>query len=197
VVPSSTIDRVDEYRGRLLAGLAEAITEVGYAELTVADVVRRARVSKRTFYEHFAAKEDALLALYEAQSARVIAEIEGAIAGVPPGEPRLAVGAAVYLASLQSRAGLVRTLLVEILHVGPPGLAMRRVVTRRFAALLQRELAAAGAGAALAPGVATALVGGINELILEAVEADRADRLLDLQAPVAALLRAFLVPPRA
>ncbi len=39
-----------------------------------------------------------------------------------------------------------------------------------------------------------ALVGGINELILEAAEDDRADRLGELSAAVAALVRAFLVP---
>jgi hypothetical protein len=42
-----------------------------------------------------------------------------------------------------------------------------------------------------------ALVGGINELILEAVEEDRVDRLTDLAAPVAALVRSFLLPPPA
>ncbi len=184
--------RAREYRERLLAGMADAITEVGYAELTLADIVRRARVSKRTFYEHFATKEECLLALYEAQSARLVAEIEGAIRGAPPGEARLGIGAAVYLASLQSRAGLVRTLLVEILHVGPRGLAMRRRVMRRFADLLRREMAAAGTESPLAPAIATALVGGINELILEAFEDDRADRLGELSAAVAALVRPFL-----
>ena len=187
--------RADDYRSRLLAGMVEAIAEVGYADLTLADIVRRARVSRRTFYEHFGSKEDCLLALYGAQTARVAAEIEGAIRDVPPGEARIGVGTAVYLAALQSQPGLVRTLLVEILHVGPRGLAMRRQGMRRFADLLLREMDAAGARTARSPAIAMALVGGINELILEAVEEDRVDRLTGLAAPVAALVRSFLLPP--
>jgi AcrR family transcriptional regulator len=188
-------DRQDsDHRQRLLAGMAGAITDVGYAGATLADIVRRARVSKRTFYEHFATKEDCLLALYEAQGGRLVAEIEAAIRGVPAGEARVRIGTAVYLARLQSSAGLVRTLLVEILHVGERGLAMRRRVMRRFADVLLREIEAAGARTAHSPAVAMALVGGINELILEAVEEDRAQRLGELAAAVESLVRAFLVP---
>ncbi|RKI45897.1 TetR/AcrR family transcriptional regulator [Corallococcus sp. AB004] len=179
-------------RERLVAGLAQAIIEVGYARLTIADIVRNARVSKRTFYEHFEDKDACLLALYAAQSARLLAEIQAAIQHAPPGEMRASIGAAVYLASLQSRPGLVRTLLVEILHVGPKGVALRRQVMRGFAELMRREFDAAGTGATLSPAIAMALVGGINELILEAVEEDRVDRLSELAGPVAAFVRGLL-----
>jgi AcrR family transcriptional regulator len=36
------------FRGRLLDGLADSITERGYRTTTVADVVRHAKTSKRT-----------------------------------------------------------------------------------------------------------------------------------------------------
>jgi len=192
---SPPAEQADDYRARLVAGMAQAIIELGYARLTLADIVRHARVSKRTFYEHFESKEECLLALYEVQSARVLEEIRAAIQKAPPGEGRIGIGVAVYLASLQSRPGLVRTLLVEILHVGPRGFELRRQVMRSFADLLRREFEAAGARAALSPALAMALVGGINELILEAVEEDRVDRLSELSGPVAALVRGFLGAP--
>ena len=47
---------------------AAAIAEKGYATVTIADVVGHARVSKRTFYEHFADKEACFLALYSETS---------------------------------------------------------------------------------------------------------------------------------
>ena len=56
------------HRARLTGGLAAAIEEKGYAAVTIADVVARARVSKRTFYEHFADKEACFLALYSETS---------------------------------------------------------------------------------------------------------------------------------
>ena len=57
-----TLSVVDN-RARLLAGLSEALRERSYGEVTVADVVRHAHTSKRTFYEHFADKHDCFVAL--------------------------------------------------------------------------------------------------------------------------------------
>ena len=53
-------------RGRMLAAIAEAVAEKGYAATTVADVVGRAGVSRKTFYEHFADKEECFLAAWDA-----------------------------------------------------------------------------------------------------------------------------------
>src|SRR3954468_9506215 len=51
------------HRRRLLDALDESIRSVGYANTTVADIVRRARASRRTFYQHFPDREAALVAL--------------------------------------------------------------------------------------------------------------------------------------
>jgi AcrR family transcriptional regulator len=56
---------LDTPRLRLVSALATAATEKGYAATTIADIVRHARVSKRTFYEHFTDKEACLLAGYQ------------------------------------------------------------------------------------------------------------------------------------
>jgi AcrR family transcriptional regulator len=49
-------------RQRLIAGAAEAVAERGFARVTVADIIRYAGVSRLTFYEHFANREDCLQA---------------------------------------------------------------------------------------------------------------------------------------
>lgn len=187
--------RADDYRTRLLTGMKEAIAEIGYAELTVADIVKRARVSKRTFYEHFGGKDDCLLALYQAGSEALLSAIEAAIAPLPPGEARIEAGAAAYLAGLQSDTGGIRARFVEILHLGDRGLRVRRQVLRRFGDLLLREMQAAGVRVEPTPALATAIVGGINEMVLEVLEDDRADRLGELYPAVTALVRAFLADP--
>lgn len=184
--------RTDDHRSRLLAGMVEAIAEIGFADLTIADVVRRARVSKRTFYEHFATKEACFLALYEAESLALIAAIEDAIRDLPRGTERITTGTAVYLAMIGSSPRHARTLLIEILHVGAAGLAIRRDVLRRFADLFVREVAGAGTGATLSPTVAMAMVGGINELILEASEEDRLDRLGELGVAIRELVESVV-----
>src|SRR6516162_10790620 len=53
-------------RERILSAVAEAVAELGYAEMSVEAIVVRAGVSRRTFYEHFKNKEDAFLAAYDA-----------------------------------------------------------------------------------------------------------------------------------
>ena len=64
----AALEPAHAYRPRLLEGMAHSVATRGYADTTVADIVREAGVSKRTFYECFATKADCLIALYEAAS---------------------------------------------------------------------------------------------------------------------------------
>jgi AcrR family transcriptional regulator len=181
-----------EYRGRLLAAALEGIGDVGWPDLTIAEIVRRARVSKRTFYEHFATQEACLLALYESVSSHVLDELDAAVERVPPGEGRVEAGATFYLTRLQKRPRVVRTLALEILHLGSAGLAIRRRVMRRFAVFVQREINATCRRPRISLAVAMAIVGGINELTLEAFEEDRIDRLSELVGPIVEVVRGVL-----
>ena len=52
-------------RERLIAGLAEAVAENGYAGTTIAHITRHAAVSRRTFYEHFGSKDECFVAAYD------------------------------------------------------------------------------------------------------------------------------------
>jgi AcrR family transcriptional regulator len=172
-------------RGRLLGGLALAIVEKGYAAATIADVVRHARVSKRTFYEHFADKEACFLALYAAVSEHLLGVIESAVRADGPWRARVEAAARAYLSELAAQPALTRTFLVEIQAAGPRALAARRAVLERFAEQLRVLTAEAAADdgadiAPLSPALATAVAGGINELMLQAVEDGRVQELADL-----------------
>ena len=70
-------------RRRMLAGMAGALAEHGYARLTVDDVLGRSGVSRRTFYEQFEDKDDCLYAAYEDAERRVWEAAVAAAAGVP------------------------------------------------------------------------------------------------------------------
>ncbi|APR77561.1 Transcriptional regulator, TetR family protein [Minicystis rosea] len=181
-----------EYRERLLAAVLEGLGDVGWADLTIAEIVRRARVSKRTFYEHFETKDACLLALYESVSSHLLDELDTAIERLPRGEGRIEAGATFYLARLQERPRVVRALAIEILHLGSEGLAIRRRVMRRFAAFLRREINAEGRRPPISTAVAMVIVGGINELTLEAFEEDRVDRLAELVEPIVEVVRGVL-----
>src|ERR1700694_4960269 len=52
-------------RSRMLAAAIEAVEEVGYSRMTVAQVIGRARVSRKTFYDVFTDREGCFLAAYD------------------------------------------------------------------------------------------------------------------------------------
>jgi AcrR family transcriptional regulator len=185
-----------EYRDRLLEGLAAALDEKGFAETTTADIARHARVSKRTFYEHFATKQDCLLALYVASSERALARIADSIDPSLGLDAQLARTTEVYFSAMQERPALLRTLLVEILAAGPRGLEVRRQINRRYARLLRKVVASAeakeGERRSLSGAMATAVVGGLHELMLQAAEGGDLTRLRRLARPAAELVRAVV-----
>lgn len=183
-------------RQRLLDGLAQVLGERAYAELTIADVVAAAHVSRRTFYEHFEGKEACLLALCERLSDEVLTLI--ATGYDPEGDwvQELEKITSAYLQNLQQRPALVRALYLELLTLGPQGLAMRRRISERFTQFLimQVELSRVKEPGKrpLSPALATATVGGINELIVQAIEQGRADQLVALQPTISEFVKAVL-----
>lgn len=69
----------DSPRGRLVDAMAASIAEKGLPATTVADVCRLARTSRRTFYEHFASRDDCYFALLGVLNDEVIARIVAAV----------------------------------------------------------------------------------------------------------------------
>lgn len=189
---------MDENAARLVEGLAAAIAEKGYAGTTIADVVRHARVSKRTFYEHFDDKEACFLASYRAVTERLLGAIAAAVDFEAPWQEQLTAAAHAYFHLLEENPAVTRTFLVEIHAAGPRALELRREVHKRFAELL-RGLVQRGSEKhpdvrPLTPAMATAIVGAINELVLVAVEGG--GRLRDLERTAIELVTAVLFAAR-
>jgi AcrR family transcriptional regulator len=185
------------HRARLTGGLAAAIAEKGYATVTIADVVRHARVSKRTFYEHFADKEACFLALYSETSDELLDLIaEAAASADGRWDERLGRAARAYFERVAGEPELIRAALLEIQAAGPRARGLRREVQRRYSEQLRALSIAAAAQepgiSALTPALATAVVGGLNELMMEAAEAGQAARMGELAAAATELIRAVL-----
>jgi AcrR family transcriptional regulator len=185
-----------DHRSRLLEGMASAVAEKGYADVTLADIVARANVSRRTFYEHFHDKSDCLLALYEAASERLTALVRETVHASDTWQTQLQNAIGAYLGALQRHPVLLRTLFMEILALGEPGLAARRRASQRLVDLMLETVnqrpRRQGSGQALSPLMAVAVVGGVNELVLQAIEQGRQDQLQTLTAPATALVRAAI-----
>jgi AcrR family transcriptional regulator len=185
---------------QLLRGMAASVAEKGYWGTTIADAVRHARVSKSTFYAHFADKQHCYVALYSAASNNVLdamreADAAAATAGTPWREHLDAVNRA-YLGQLASGGGLTRSLLVEVQTAGPAAVAMRRDVISRYVALMLGVCNALSSNEpALRPisaQTALGVVGGVNEVVMAAIEAGPVERLTDLVELATALWAAHL-----
>lgn len=162
-------------RLRLMLGLADAVGEKGYANTTIADIVAAAHVSKRTFYEHFADKEECLLAAYAHACDELITVLRAAAEGEGlPWRERVRASAYAYLAAIEGMPKASRALLIEVQAAGPRAFALRRRTQERFAEVLRELVERGRAGEPevrpLSPALALAIVGGINELLLHAVD---------------------------
>lgn len=169
----------------------------GLAAVTIADVVREAGVSKRTFYEHFGTKEDCFLALYRAVSANALNTLKSAVSVDRPWHQQLQEALRAYLAHMATSPELLRTLFVEVQHLGIDGAQARRAVMTELAEFMVATLAR-GARPAGLPGIdfplALAAVGGINELILQAVEQGRAAELPEMTATASEVVLRLACP---
>lgn len=185
-----------EHRARLLEGMARAVASKGYADTTIADIVREASVSRRTFYEHFADKAECLIALYESASGNAIAMLRAAIDPHSDWQAQVDQAMGAYFGVLARHPVLLRTLFIEILGLGTPGLAARRRANQQLVDLMldvvNNRPGARLRKTPLQPALAMAVVGGINEMVLEAIEQERGSELHTLAEPASALLRAAI-----
>ncbi len=183
-------------RRELLEGFCRAVEERGLAATTIADIVRHARVSKRTFYEHFDDKEACFFAAYRAMAADVMRAIAAAVDVAAPWQEQIESAARVYVQVLDSRPKLTRAFFLEIHAAGAHAIALRREVMEEFAALTRGFVESARkrqpAVRPLSPVMATAMVGGINELML--LKAERQMKMAELEEAVVALCKAIMVP---
>jgi AcrR family transcriptional regulator len=184
-------------RRQLIEGFCLSVEDKGYTPTTIADIVRSARVSKRTFYEQFTTKEDCFLAAYRVLSDETMQAVAAAVEPTQPWERQIEVAVRAYLSVLDARPILARTFLLEILAAGPGALELRRQVLQEFAQLTRGfvELARRRRPELrrLTATMAMAIVGGINELVLLKVE--KAGRIADLADSAVELLRAVVAPP--
>jgi len=187
-------DAVPTHRSRLLEGMAQAVSRKGYGETTISDIVAAASVSRRTFYEHFSSKAECLVALYEAASHNALKVLRDAIDPAQDWKTQVESALRAYLGCMAGSPVLVRTLFIEILHLGTEGLAARRRVNLELAEFIRVTANVPGRGyeTPVSPQMAMAIVGGINELVLEYIEQDKVAQLEELVKPASELVHAVL-----
>jgi AcrR family transcriptional regulator len=170
-------DVAESQRERLLNGIVEAVAEHGYNATTITQLIEAASVSRRTFYEHFADKEDCFLAAYE----MIVTHVRDSLreAETEPSWPdRVRAELAILLGVFAADPTVARFVLLEALAAGGPVATRHRAIMRCLASLLRPEQPPEAD--ALAEAREQALVGGISTLVVRRLKAGEADRLASL-----------------
>jgi AcrR family transcriptional regulator len=166
-------------RERLIAGLAEAVAENGYAGTTIAHITRHAAVSRRTFYEHFASKDECFVAAYDTVMTELRERVGEAFEDESDWAHAVKAGIGAMLGFLAAEPNLARLSMVEALVAGP-------VVVERYDAAIQsfvpyfqrgREGRSPKVLSRLSPTTEEALIGGMMSLISRRIIAGRTAEL--------------------
>jgi AcrR family transcriptional regulator len=118
-------------RARLLQGMAASVRAKGFQHTTLADVVREAHVSRRTFYEHFRDPLDCYVALLGEVAEGTVDAITAAADGGGTPVERLDRAVGSYLDLLEADPQLLRSFLRELHLTGEPGLQLLSRVNDR------------------------------------------------------------------
>jgi AcrR family transcriptional regulator len=177
---------VANQRDRILDALAQEVAEKGYRAVTVSDVIARAGVSSKTFYEFFRGKADCFLATYDAAVATLMGHVDVVYQRMPdptPEQTRAVLG--TMLEVFAAEPALARMCLVEVAAAGPEAMQRYVAAVDGFIRLLEPlyRVRARRLGAESSepdPVQGRALVGGIAWVIYGRIVAGETKRLPEL-----------------
>lgn len=167
-------------RERLIAGIATAVAEHGYSEVTITHITKEAKVSRRVFYANFESKEECFLAAFDAVVGHV-RELVAAAVGAAPDWPHRAIAAArESLDFLASEPDLARLCLVEAQGAGPAIAARFHTAVSELVPPLQRGREERAEAQRLPQTTEESTIGALVSLASRKVAAGEADALEDL-----------------
>ena len=180
-------------RARIVEAMREAVAEHGYSDASIADVIKRAGVSRKTFYAQFADKEDCFLAIYGESMGRLQAIARDAFDAQDEWIPSLRAALTALLNALAYDPAVARLCFVDVLAAGPHAAEARNTSMRELEATLElgRGGAATAGGAATPRALGMSMVGGIGEVLYQEIVAGRAERL---PAMLPELMYALVLP---
>lgn len=172
-------------RERIMVALVATVGSKGYGSTTIGDITSRARVSRDTFYEQFANKEECFVAVYDAITRELLAEIVAVGTSQPTYVDAVRDGIRAYLRFWSEHPDAARVCTIEVMAAGENALAQRERTLGRFARLFR---AIADRAAREQPGLPTvpdivprASILAVLDLATEYVRQGRAAALPELE----------------
>ena len=159
-------------RARMLVAMVDEVAERGSANVTVANVVGRSGVSRRTFYELFADIKDCFLAAFDEALARASEHVLRAYDPQADWRERVRAGLVALLEFVDRESDTSRLLVVDSLGVGAATLERRRQVVARLNAVVDEGRTLCKPGREPPTLVAEGVVGGVLSVIHTRLLAD-------------------------
>jgi AcrR family transcriptional regulator len=193
---AAATDDSGKFRQRLLDAIEASIAEDGYSKTTVADIVRRARTSRRTFYQYFSSKEVCFVALLTDANAEMVRQITDAVDRNAPWQQQVRQAVETWIAAAESRPTLMLSWIRDVPALGMAARRLQRDVMEAFIVMVQAlsdtdELRAAGVGP-VSRQRAIMLLGGLRELT--AITVENGGRIGDITEEAVAASIALVAP---
>ncbi|WP_158886027.1 TetR/AcrR family transcriptional regulator [Amycolatopsis anabasis] len=133
-------DVASSQRERIVHALFAAVAEKGYPSTTIGDVVERAEISRRTFYEHFTGKEACFLAAFDGAVAQVGAEMNTVLDTLPKDDwlERVRQSWRAFLGALAGNPAVAWSLYIETFSAGPAVIQRTTAINAGFAEIFRR-----------------------------------------------------------
>jgi AcrR family transcriptional regulator len=172
----------------MLSAMLEIVPELGAGNVTVADVVERSGVSRRTFYEIFSDREECFLAAFDDALARIAEVVVPAYESEGAWRERIRAALTELLGFLDEDPSVGRLVIVESLAAGPRALERRnRVLERLIGAVDEGRLEATG-GSEPPALTAEGVVGGVCSILYARLLAEDRQPLVGLTNPLTAMI---------
>jgi AcrR family transcriptional regulator len=184
-----------DQRARLLAAVPGVVAEHGYEAMSVADIVKRAAVSRNAFYKNFSDKQECFAIAHEAAHERLLEILKAPCKRGETVAERVENSLTAALEALSSDPDMARMLFVEAPSSAGEEIALRYHGWLECYGALLGDVAPRGDGAAGAlTGMEQVIVGGIASRIASEVLKGGAAELTVLKAPLAEYVLTFYGP---
>jgi AcrR family transcriptional regulator len=176
-------------RLRMLTAMADAMTELGYVNTPVAEIIKRAGVSRETFYQQFSSKQDCFVAALEVTIEHLTVALTPGLTSDGTAIDRFERALASYLETLETNPATARLFLIETYAAGPDVMRRRLELQRRFVDGIASIFDATTAQRRFSCEV---MVAAIIALVTARFVEDRVAGLAELREPLVDLARTLL-----
>ncbi len=160
--------------------MIDAIAANGYQATTVADVIALAGLSRKTFYEHFANKQECLLATYDLVAEESMRRVELAYREAEGWPQRVEAAIRALFEAAVENPGALRLSVAEIAAAGPAGIERRERSMARYEHFIRDALQLAPGNGTVSDTVLKAVIGGLNRILYRRVLRGESAKLLAL-----------------